>query len=116
MISSAVFWRKASNLKELKKVTKEYSHEQAEFVIVNYVELNDKEFNEFCNDFLNPYEFIVQNDGRMTFENDKYYCILVYNKNSNDGILVENEGYHYARYTGLVDMSKMNEVENGNRK
>ena len=111
MENTAVFMRKAYNLKELKEWTKKYNKESTQFIISKYIELKDKEFKEFCKDFLADRDFIIENSINMGFDNDTYYCILVYNKHSNDGILVENEGYGYARYTALIDMSKMNEAQ-----
>ena len=113
MINTAIFMRKACNLKELKHLTAKYPHQTAHFIITKYIELNDDEFKDFCNDFFEDRKFIVENEIHMHFGDDKYYCLLIYNKNSNDGILVESEGYSYARYTAVVDMSKMNEVSNG---
>jgi len=111
MIETAVFMRKASTLKELKEWTKKYNKETSRFTITKDIELNDKDFKEFCKDFLENRDFIIENSISMGYDNDAYHCILVYNKKSNDGILVENEGYGYARYTAVVDMSKMNEVQ-----
>jgi hypothetical protein len=39
-----------------------------------------------------------------------WHCILVKSKTSDIGLLIESEGYDYARYTGVV---KLSEVENG---
>lgn len=111
MIEQAVFMRKASTLKELKQWTEKYSKDKSYFIISKYIELSNKDFKDFCKDFLVHRDFIIENSKHMGFENDTFYCLLIYNKESNDGILVENEGYGYARYTAIVDMSKMNEVQ-----
>lgn len=111
MTNRAVFMRKASSLKELRKWTKEFKDELSEFNITKKVELSDNDFKDFCNDMLENREFIIENSLNMGYYDDKYHCILVYNKNSKDGILIENEGYGYARYTALVDMKKINEVQ-----
>ena len=111
MTNRAVFMRKASSLKELRKWTKEFKDESSEFNITKKIELSDNDFKDFCNDMLENREFIIENSLNMGYYDDKYHCILVYNKNSKDGILIENEGYGYARYTALVDMKKINEVQ-----
>ena len=111
MTNRAVFMRKASSLKELRKWTKEFKDESSEFNITKKIELNDNDFKDFCNDMLENRDFIIENSLNMGYYDDKYHCILVYNKNSKDGILIENEGYGYARYTALVDMKKINEVQ-----
>lgn len=109
MVNRAVFFRKAVSLKELKQDTEHYKDETSPFFICKRVELEDKDFNDFCDSLLKDRDFIAENKSVMGFDK-AYYCILVYNKNSEDAILVESEGYNYARYTALV---KKSEVQNG---
>jgi hypothetical protein len=46
----------------------------------------------------------------MYMEEGVWHCILVKGKTSDIGLLIESEGYDYARYTGVI---KLSEVKNG---
>lgn len=107
MVDTATFIRKNKDLAQLRELTEKGIFEKSKFVITKYIELNDDDFEFFCEDFYKHQEFIIENLTNMGFENDTFLCLLVYNKNSNDGILVESEGYSYARYTALINMSEV---------
>lgn len=107
MVDKAVFIRKNKDLAQLRQLTENGIYKKSKYVITKYIELNDDDFELFCNDFYEHQEFIIENLTNMSFENDTFLCLLVYNKNSNEGILVESEGYSYARYTALINMSEV---------
>lgn len=107
MVDRATFIRKAKDIKQLKQMTAREENGKSKFIITKYIELNDNDFNFFCKDFYEYQEFIIDNLVNMGIENDTYLCLLVYNKKSNYGVLVESEGYSYARYTALVKMSEV---------
>lgn len=91
----ACFIRKACNLDELKKITGRGS----EYVIEKTIELEPAVYSVFSNDLLEDQEFLEDNIIEMYVDGeDVWHCLLVKAKGGHDGILVESEGYGYARY------------------
>ena len=76
---------------------------QDEFVIEKKVVLDSELFEQFINNPLNDYDFIKENVEIMHCDNDGvFHCILITSNQHDYGILVESEGYHYARYTAYL--------------
>ena len=51
---------------------------------------------------------IARNKENMWFgTDDRYHCLLVYDKEQGDGLLVESEGYDYARYAQYIPQAKI---------
>jgi len=95
------FLRKAADLEALKAVYREIKGKEkgSSFVIEKTIELSEDEFNSFAEDLLADRDFIKENANLMCVDVDKvWHCILVKLKGANEGILVESEGYGYARY------------------
>lgn len=65
--------------------------------------LPDREFERFLKSPMEDQEFIKENVGLMHVDKDGvYHCLLVTGEGRRDGVLVEAEGYGYARYTSYV--------------
>ena len=76
---------------------------QDEFVIEKEVVIESDLFERFINDPLNDYDFIKENLEIMYCDNDGvFHCIFITTEQHDFGILVESEGYHYARYTAYL--------------
>ncbi len=76
---------------------------QDEFIVEKTVEISERAFNKFINRPLDDYEFIRDNVNLMYCDkNNIYHCIFITTKNKDYGILVESEGYHYARYAAYL--------------
>lgn len=76
---------------------------QDEFVIEKEVILSKKEFDKFINRPLDDYDFIIENIESMYCDsNEVYHCIYVTSQEHEFGMLIESEGYHYARYTAYL--------------
>lgn len=76
---------------------------QDEFVIEKEVILSKKKFDRFISRPLDDYGFIIENIELMYCDSNKvYHCIYVTSQEHGFGILVESEGYHYARYTAYL--------------
>ena len=59
---------------------------------------------------LDNYNFIAENKELMYIdENDVWHAILITAKEVDYGILVESEGYDYARYAAYISKSGMEE-------
>jgi len=92
----ANFVRKASTIDELKAVAIKGG---SEYIIEAVVELEPEVYENFINNLLDDFDFIVRQKSKMFVDGDKvWHCVLVKAKETRDGILIESEGYDYARY------------------
>lgn len=73
-----------------------------EFIIEKEIVLEKEEFLKFIHDPLNDYDFIGQNIDKMFIKDGIYHCIYVTADDVDYGILVESEGYSYARYAAYL--------------
>lgn len=87
----------------IRKATTEKLIPQDEFIIEKIVNLTKDDFESFVRAPLQDYDFIIENIESMSFDNKGiYHCIFVTSKDFDLGILIESEGYHYARYTAYL--------------
>lgn len=71
----------------------------SQFAIEEVVELEPEEFKAFSENLLDDHDFIAKRVDKMFMDADKvWHCILVKARGADGGILVESEGYDYARY------------------
>lgn len=102
MTERAAFMRKPGSLEDLitwDKVAKQISR----FVIEKTIELEKAEFENFANDLFADKDFIKENVELMHVDkNGIRHCILVKARGETGGILVESEGYEYARYAAYL--------------
>ena len=83
----------------------------ANYKIENIVTLEPKFFEEFLDSPINDYDFIEDNRERMYTDKDGiWHCILVTAEGYNFGILVQSEGFSYARYAASIPRSEFEEV------
>lgn len=90
----ALFGRKIPDLEELKSLTKQAVKEGKKgkaYTINREVELTDKEFQKFADNFLRDQPWIKKGDT----------CIRVKNINTGETVLVDPQGYDYPRYVSL---------------
>ena len=90
MITHAKFNRKDSKI------------ENDTCIIADIVELDEAEYQKFSNNLLQDFDFIGQRKDLMYQDDDGRHCLLVLGKEQNDGVLVESEGYSYARYSASL--------------
>jgi len=103
-MATAIFRRKAVDISEL-KTRSDLTRYGNQYVIEKVVELEQAEYDEFANNLLDDRDFIEENKDLMFVDtNDVWHCILVKAKGATDGILVESEGYEYARYTAYLQV------------
>lgn len=94
----AIFSRKACNVSELIPL----GNASSQFAVVDVVELKPADYDQFTRNLLTDYDFIaVRKDKMFTDQNGVRHCILVKMIEAPSGILVESEGYDYARYSAL---------------
>jgi hypothetical protein len=81
---------------------------QDEFMIEKEIILSKMDFDEFVGNPLGYYDFIKDNKNLMYCDTDGvYHCIYVTSNEHDFGILVESEGYHYARYTAYLPKTNL---------
>ena len=67
------------------------------------IRLADRDFENFIQNPLGDQDFVKDNIGLMHMDkNGIYHCLLVTGEGHRDGVLVEAEGYGYARYASYV--------------
>ncbi|MCQ1530107.1 DUF6329 domain-containing protein [Lutispora saccharofermentans] len=72
-------------------------------VIEKIVELPEAEYKYFKSAPLRDMPFIAENTDLMhRDENGVFHCLLVLGDGSSDGVLIEAEGYNYARYSSYM--------------
>lgn len=94
-----VFVSKAVNyegiVKDTKQLISKFGSKPAEIEIDKVIELTKEDFKLFKENLLEDMEFIKNSN------NCRYLFVKVEGSNDAKGIIVESEGYHYARYTGV---------------
>lgn len=87
----------------IRKATTEELIPQDEFIIEKTVNLNKVQFESFIRAPLQDYAFISENIDSMYCDNNSvFHCIFVTSEDFEFGILIESEGYHYARYSAFL--------------
>lgn len=72
-------------------------------VIEKIVELPEAEYMNFKSAPLRDASFIAENTDLMyKDENGIAHCLLVLGEGTSDGVLIEAEGYNYARYSSFM--------------
>jgi len=81
---------------------------QDEFVIEKEIVLEKEAFDKFLNHPIDNYDFIKDNN-KLMYCDDKsiYHCIYITSNEHNFGILIESEGYHYARYAAYISKAEL---------
>lgn len=76
-------------------------------VIEKIVELPENEYKYFKTAPLRDMSFIAENTDLMCRDpNGVYHCLLVLGEGSSDGVLIEAEGYNYARYSSFIPWAR----------
>lgn len=102
------FIRKATNLEEVEVDTKKIrvnSSKKESFIIEKVIELSTTQYEAFSQNLLDDRDFISEHLLNMGVDqNGIWHCILVKETTTNaTGILINSEGYSYARYVGILD-------------
>lgn len=105
--TSAVFYHKPRGVEDITGIdyVRNIAERKAAFVIETVVVLSDEKFADFMRSGLLQDEFFLfDNLDKMWFDpaEQVWHCLLVKGETSQDGILVEAEGYSYARYAAYV--------------
>lgn len=89
--------RKAINIEEVKEQTKRIQYpNRDEMIASKEIILTPKKYEELTNDLLKDNEMFQGLELRPN------HCVWIHTK-KNKGILVDNQGYEYARYVAIVE-------------
>ena len=74
------------------------------FRIIREIILTDAQYHRFQSDLLAERPYIAARTKLTGYDRETggFCCLLVTSRNRKDGILVDGEGYHYARYAAYV--------------
>lgn len=97
------FSRKPGTLQELMEV--DHTDSSRRVVIDKVIELDPVGYRHFSENLHEDYYFIHDNIPLMHMDSDGVtcHCLLVKEAGARDGILIESEGYNYARYAAYWD-------------
>jgi hypothetical protein len=86
------------------KLSKVDTTDKQEFIIEKIIDLTPLKYKEFCKELLFDKDFIAENIDYMQIDQEGiWHCLLVRTDSENmEGILVQSEGYSYARYASLL--------------
>lgn len=78
-------------------------------VIEKAIPVSHQKFMSIVNTPLSDEPIIAENRDSMYFDSkdDLYHCLLIYDKDYGDGIVVNSEGSNYARYAQYVPQAKL---------
>ena len=102
----ASFYRKASSVREL--VGKAPFPEKARFQITKVIELPANQYRRYMNELWQDVTFISRNESNMRFDekSETFLCLFVTCQDATNGLLVEAEGFDYARYAAFIPDKK----------
>lgn len=102
-MQKASFKRKAADVDELKG-RKCDDRNKSYFVVEKIIELTLFQYEEFAKDLLKDFDFIEDNIALMYIDSESIlHTILIKEEGKHEGILVESEGYNYARYAAYYE-------------
>ncbi len=88
-------------------VRKESEFRTKSCVVEKAITVNHAEFENLKNHPLRDNVLIAENAEMMYCDNDDiYHCLLIYDEENGDGLLIESEGTAYARYAQYIPMAK----------
>lgn len=104
--NSARFYRKAASVREL--VAGAHLPEKTRFQITKVIELPTDQYRRYMNELLRDVSFISRNVTDMRFDGktETFLCLFVTCRDANTGLLVESEGFGYARYAAFIPEKK----------
>ena len=69
-------------------------------------ELTERQYQYFSQHLLEDTLFLIRDRDLMGWDQEGVRCVLVTSPERMDGILVNAEGYDYARYTAYIPMAR----------
>ncbi len=79
--------------------------------IVKWIPIPRSEFKDILDNPLRDNRAVTAARGLMYSDKDSAHCIMLLEEGGRDGILVESEGYDYARYDRFVPLQFMQSAD-----
>ena len=77
-------------------------------VVEKALPVSHEDFLQLKNYPMRDNDLIAENVGLMYCDSENnLHCLLIYDKKQGDGLLIESEGYSYARYAQYVPQAKL---------
>ncbi|MFY0387323.1 DUF6329 domain-containing protein [Hominicoprocola fusiformis] len=104
--NAASFYRKAASVRDM--LDKAPFPEKARFQITKVIELPKEQYRRYRNELWRDVSFISRNGSNMRFDekSETFLCLFVTGQDANTGLLVESEGFGYARYAAFISDKK----------
>ena len=99
-------------MKEKLKINANLLRKESEFrtkscVVEKAIAVSNAEFENLKRHPLRDNRLIAENADLMYCDgDDNYHCLLIYDKEKCDGMLIESEGTSYARYSQYISRAK----------
>ena len=104
--NSARFYRKAAGVRDL--LDKAPFPEKTRFQITKVIELPSDQYRRYMNGLWRDVSFISRNGSNMRYDerSEIFLCLFVTCRDAISGLLVEAEGFDYARYAAFIPEKK----------
>ena len=104
--NSASFYRKPTSVRDL--LDKAPFPEKARFRITKVIELPTDQYRRYMNELWRDVSFISRNRLNMKYDenSETFLCLFVTCRGAINGLLVEAEGFDYARYAAFIPEKK----------
>ena len=93
------FLFKASHAQELME---DKTIQPIQVEVVNILQLSGQQFRHFSDNLLRDMPFLIPNKHLTGYDKGVTRCLLVTTRGRRDGILVDCQGYNFARYSCYV--------------
>jgi len=78
-----------------------------EYIVEKALPVSNYRFRQITESPMKDHKEIRDNIDSMYYDGLQYHCLLIYDKEKGDGLMVESEGYEYARYAQFVPQAKL---------
>ena len=93
------FYFKASHAQELME---DKAMQPIQVEVVKILQLTGQQFRDFSANLLRDMPFLIPNKNLTGYDKGVTRCLLVTTRSRRDGILVDCQGYNFARYAAEV--------------
>lgn len=111
-ITDLPFCRKAETLEEVQR--RSANNPPQAFQVERTILLTTADYMQFVANLMQDHYILFANTDKMWYEPETkcWHCVLVTSPDAPEGILVESEGFAYARYTAFVPDTSELSLEN----
>ena len=101
MLKGAIL-RKTINANDWYKVFYEYIPEKSDIIIEKTIELNENEFDDLYNSFLEDRKYITENKDKMWKDEKGWHMLAITNKARDTVICIDSENFDYNRCCSIL--------------